>query len=256
MRNPARRIGLATVLVLMGGMVGQARAQLDHDYELMNTYIDSLYGNSAPLVPAGGRLTSAGYTFGPNQGLSVESVIGNGANYTIDISFSLHDLSGYRKILDFNNLRTDNGLYALNSSLDLFGTSDLGVGPAGAFSPDQLVRVDLTRDGATNLVTGYVNGVSQFSFTDSGSAAVFSAPNHILQFFKDDKVTGGSQASAGFVNQIRIYESPLSAADVAALGGPKNPGAVPEPSSIVMCGTALTIGLAYACRCQRNRIAA
>jgi hypothetical protein len=256
MRNLARRIGLAVAaLVLVAGMVGRARAGLIHDYELMNTFTDSLHPSSARLVPAGGTLGSTGYTFGPNQGLSVESVIGDGGNYTIDLSFSFHDLSGYRKILDFNNLRTDNGLYVLNSSLDLFGPGDLGVGPAGAFSPDQLVRVDLTRDGTTQLVTGYVDGVSQFSFIDSGSAAVFGAPNLILQFFKDDTSTGGNQASAGFVNQIRIYDSPLSAAEVAALGGPKNPGAVPEPSSFSGFATGILMLLGYAWR-RRPRAAA
>ncbi|RYG22385.1 PEP-CTERM sorting domain-containing protein, partial [bacterium] len=103
------------------------------------------------------------------------------------------------------------------------------VGGSGApIAANSFVDVVLTRDGATNLVKGYVNGVQALSFTDTSSLAVFSGST--MQFFKDDNAVGG-EASAGTVDMIHFYEGALTAAQVAAL-----PQAVPEPASMVALG--------------------
>ena len=57
---------------------------------------------------------------------------------------------------------------------------------------------------------------------------------------------GATEASAGVVDLIRIYDAPMSAAEAAALGGP-----VPEPSSIVMSLFAAAGLIAVAVRRRR-----
>jgi len=243
MNAPTRWTGLIAMALGMVALTGRTAGAevLIHDYELNNTLNDQLGGPA--LVSAGGALSAAGYSFAPNQGLSLSGALPNAANYTVDLSFSLQDLSGFRKIVDFQNLTSDQGLYNLDSALNFF---NFQTSPTTDFASNTLVRVDLTRDSATNLVTGYVNGVSKISFTDSGSAAVFSATNNIINLFIDDNVTNQREASAGFVNQVRIYDGPLTAAEVAALGGPKPgqpSGSVPEPSTLVLTGLGAMIVL-------------
>jgi hypothetical protein len=76
--------------------------------------------------------------------------------------------------------------------------------------------VVLTRNAAGNVV-GYVNGVRQFSFSDTANRAVIDG-NDTLRYFKDN-VSGGSggEHSAGSVARIRLYDRALSADQVAAL---------------------------------------
>ena len=120
---------------------------------------------------------------------------------------------------------------------------NITTGALGAFAPNVLARVTITRD-ASDLFTGYVNGVQQIQFTDGGTLATFSTGTQIARFFQDDLVFGG-EASAGRVNYIRTFDTALSAAQVAALGVPS---AVPEPQTYAMMlvGLLLTAGVARA----------
>jgi hypothetical protein len=94
------------------------------------------------------------------------------ASYSIFLNFEFDELSGFRKILNFKNLASDDGVYNLSTDLNYFNFS---FGPTGAFTAGTFEQVVLTRDGATGLVIGFVNGVEQFNFTDSTSDAVFNA---------------------------------------------------------------------------------
>jgi hypothetical protein len=218
------RVAVAVgALALVAGV--EARATLIHDYELNGTTADSLGGPNLTLN--GGTLAAAGYTFGMDQGPSLS---GPGVSnvYTIDLSFEIDATSGFRKLIDYANKTSDNGLYNINGNLQLFPLPTT----AAAFTPGTMVRLDVTRDASGNFL-GYINGTQVLSVTDSSSVGVVS-PANILTFFTDDNATGGSEASSGFVNQVRIYDSVLSSTEVAALGGPKL--AVPEPASLTLLG--------------------
>ena len=84
----------------------------------------------------------------------------------------------------------------------------------------------LTRNSGTQLVTGSVNGVQQFSFTDTTNDAVFSTTGGQINFFQDDNATGQREASGGTVTRITINGAP-----------------VPEASTTVSLGLLLALGL-------------
>jgi hypothetical protein len=77
------------------------------DYELNGTLADSLGGPS--LVSDGGTLGPTTYSFGANQGLNLSNAL-NPTNYSIDVYFEFDAVSGYRKIMDFQDRANDNWL--------------------------------------------------------------------------------------------------------------------------------------------------
>jgi hypothetical protein len=214
MRRTSVLLGCTAVTLAFGlvAVSSSANATITHDWELNNSFADSLGGPA--LTPNGGTLGATGYSFLANQGLSVSNVINTSGPYSIEIGFSFTDLSGYRKIIDFKNLTSDNGVYNLNRLANFY---PVATGPTPVFAANVQSDLLFTRSAA-GLVTEYVDGVKQFSFTDSANDAVFSSPNGIINFFIDDTVTGQGEASGGFVDFIRIGNSDL--ADISAAPGP------------------------------------
>jgi hypothetical protein len=231
-----------TLLALLSGLLMTASgATLTDNYVLSSSLNDTLGGPS--LVADGGTQSATGYSFAANQGLNLSSALSNSGDYSILMDFSFSTLSGFRKILDFQNRAADAGLYNLSTALNFFPPV---TGSPGVFSPDVLARVVLTRDAGTGVVTGYVNGAQQLAFTDSTSIAVFGASNNIIRFFEDDNVTGQGEASGGRATEIQIYNGALSNADVLALGGPSTTpvSGVPEPAALTLVGFGLlSLGL-------------
>jgi len=225
-----KTLGLA--IALSFGALLPASAQ-SHVYTLNNTYADTNGGPS--LTPDGGTLNpTGGYTFGKDQGLTVSNVL-TGADYTIDMTFSLTTLGGYKKLLDFNNLNDDAGLCLLGGNLNFFPVAT----GTFSFAIDQPITVELTRNAATQVVTGFADGIQQFSFVDTGGIAVFKAPGGVMYFFEDDKATGGDEASGGTVTNITINGS----------------APVPEASTTVSLGLLLALGLGGAVAARRKKSA-
>jgi hypothetical protein len=171
----------------------------------------------------GGTLGATSYSFGLNQGLAVDNAVGQDV-YTIDTSFVFDVTLGYRRIVEFKGGASDNGLYDLNTSMNFY---NIVTGARGAFADQQQVRVTISRD-ASGTFTGYVNGVQQITFKDAGGLAKFDTANHTARFFRDDNVNGG-EASPGSVNYIAIYNTALSAQEIATLAP-----AVPEPETYAL----------------------
>jgi hypothetical protein len=181
-----------------------------HNYEINGSVVDELGGPS--LVVGGGFLLADGYQFGPNEGPQVSSAV-TPDEYSIELVFSFDALGGFQKIIDFQDLAEDTGLYSNGTNLDFYG----GAFAADVLSPGVPVHLVVTRDAATDFVAVYANGIEVLSFIDTGDIAVFSGISNVVRFFQDDNTTGGFEAASGFVDRIRIYDSDLSANEVAGL---------------------------------------
>lgn len=193
-------------------------ADLQADYRFQNTR-ESSVGHPPSVVDLGTNsfasatvdgISTTVLTFSQNNGLSLSPTTGMIANdaYTLVVLVSLSQTSGYRRLADFKNGTSDYGLYVLGGHLYFYPSS---YGSEVSISDNTYVQVVLTRE-ANGTVTGYVNGAQQFQFTDSGGISIINA-NNSLRFFRDD----GSEASAGSVARIRIYNGALTASQVASL---------------------------------------
>lgn len=152
-------------------------------------------------------------------------------------------------------MSSDAGLY-VNDTTGLLAFYD-GSGMVLGTSSDAVVsgayaQIVLTRDSSNSLVTVYVNGTAQFSFTDwTNLAALGDATNtgkSFLTVFQDDGQGIGStidnESTGGNIARLRLYDGPLSAAQVAALDT-----VVPEPASWSL----LSLGLIALLTVRRSR---
>jgi hypothetical protein len=184
------------------------------------------------------------YNFGTQQGLSLDATGLISDNYTIAALLQFNDIIGYRKIFDFKNLASDQGLYTLFGQLNFY--NKISGGPT--VGPGTFFEVVLTRDSSTALMTAYLDGTPVFSFSDSSSLGVISAAN-LLNIFQDDAIIGGIESSSGSVAGLRIFNNVLTDAEVAALDL-RTPSAVPGP--LPLFGAAAAFGWS---RRLRKRIA-
>jgi hypothetical protein len=226
------------LLCSLGSLLPARGAVLIHEYALRGSLNDSLGGPA--LTSLGGDITALGYIFAANQGLSLRSALPTPANYSLEFSFKLDSTAGATKLIDFHNRADDTGLYQTDGRLNYFPNATAGTVD---FAPGTDVHVVLTRDGATDVVTGYVNGKQSFSFVDTALDATH--PNDRLYFFADDRFKGGaSDASGGTVNYLRMFNGALTASEVNALFLAGPPMAVPEAPVAVLLSLGLVVTLA------------
>jgi hypothetical protein len=215
-------IALASAFVLAMA-TAPAQAAVIGDFRLDGSTMN-LAGGPLTLTTQG-SLGATGITFAANQGTLISGFT-SPSDYSFEFAFSLADLGGYRKLADFFNLTSDAGLYNLNTGLALYPGYP---GPIGAFAPNQPSTVVFTR-AANGDFSGYVNGVAQIA----GTSASLTGITDNLYLFRDDGAVGG-EASAGFVDYIRIYDTALTPAQVAGLTAPGAvTAAIPEPATWAM----------------------
>ncbi len=209
-----------------------ASAAVIGDFRLNGNLANSA-GGALSLANNGGALSATGINFGANQGPTISGFSSPSA-YTVELSFSFDSVTGYRKILDFQNRTTDQGFYVYQGTLNYYPVAFPGIVD---FASNVIANVVLTHDGTST--TGYVNGVQRWDF--SGGANSLADITSVLHAFRDDFATGQGEASSGYVDYIRVYDTKLSAADVAGLTPPGG-GAVPEPASwaLMIAGFGLT----------------
>lgn len=235
-------LALASVLVLLATQTAFAATTADYRF---NDSLASSAGSSAALTQIGdcsgafitddvGGTTARAFAFGRGGGLALSPTTGVIPNdsYTIVVLFKFDETSGYDRILDFLDGTSDTGLYSLNGDLVFYGAAG---GTGTPIQPDTYVQVVITRD-ANGTVFGYVDGVQQFTFTDSGSLAVIS-PESRLRFFRDNEFGANSEHTSGVVARIRLFDTPLTSDEVDALdrlpsASPGSPGGA-RP----VCGT-------------------
>jgi hypothetical protein len=261
--NKVKIIALLVGFASIGfASVSQAVPTPLHNYEFNGDLSDGQGG--AAIASEGGTVGATTYEFNPtlappsdfNQGLTLESPgLGNPGVYSIEMKIRLDSLRNitpvsqpWVKLIDFKNQTLDDGFYTedsggfggtgVSSLIEFFGAGFAASADPVVF-PNQWVHLVLTRDAAGN-VTAYTQGAEAFSDVDAAGDLVFSTANNVMRFLQDDNVSpnygppGGPvyETTPGEIDFLRIYDSALSASDVAAL--------VPEPSSFVLA----LIGLA------------
>lgn len=209
-----------TVAVVVAAM--PANAAVIGDFRLDGSLANQA-GGALTLTNNGAALGTTGLTFGVNQGPTI-SGFSSPSDFSIEFRFSLDNVMGYNKLVDFLDRSVDAGVYVLDSKLSFYPccSSD------GAFLSNQMTTLVLTRNSAGNLL-GYVNGAQVLESNNASSAPLTSN----LHFFQDDFGVSG-EASSGFVDYIRIYDTALTAQEVAALVPPGTAPAVPEPATWAM----------------------
>lgn len=232
-RRVACNVALATLLV---APTIALQAQ-QHIYNLNNSYAD-VYGGPS-LSPIGGVLSSGGFTFGFNEGLSLTGVVGS--TYTIAIRSSFDDLAGWRRIIEYQSRTSDNGVYSFDGQANFYPYQ---LGANTVYTPGQLALSIFTRD-ATGLFSAYVNGAFQYSFLDTNGDGLVDAGNTI-NFFQDDLAVP-NEASSGYVNYIATWDYAISARDAGSF----QPGVVPEPASVALVAVGL-LGVLAAVRRRKG----
>lgn len=222
--------------ILAAAAMGSAAAA-DYSVVFNENYNAAIH----PEVSPAGYLSTDGMHFLEGYGVSLTNVITSG-EYTIDTKFSFDVTEYWRKVIDFGGRTSDNGLYENDGRISFYADGVTTDGASTNITAGQEVRLTITRD-ASSLVTAYLNGVEEFSFSDTGNAATF---NSVANFFIDDWASGGFERSSGNVKYIQVFNHALSGDDVIALGDTRLIGdtpAVPEPESLALALAGfLTVG--------------
>jgi hypothetical protein len=180
-------------------------------------------GGALTLTNNGANLGATGLTFGVDQGPTI-SGFSSPSDFSIEFRFTLDKVVGYNKLVDFLDRSADAGVYALDGKLSFYPCCS----SAHVFLANQAATLVLTRNSAGSLL-GYVDGTQILQMDNAGQTALASN----LHFFRDDFQTSG-EVSSGFVDYIRIYDTALSASEVAALTPPGAVPVVPEPATWAM----------------------
>ena len=216
---------------------------LTHRYELNGSFADALGGPA--MTPHGGTLDATGYRFGVNQGPSLVGALATGSVYGIEMYFSIDNVSGWRSILNFKNLASETGLYNYSDDLALWVNGTVK-SKEGMFANGQLAHLVVGRSAAHEF-SAYVNGQLAFTHTDPSGSTAFSAANNPIWILNDN----GGEEPSGVLDFVRIYDAPLSAADVRArYDATVGVTTTPEPGTWALLGTGL---LALGAAARRRR---
>ncbi len=165
--------------------------------------------------------------FDKGTGLKYPNDTGNplSESYAIELLFQLSSAEGgsYRRIVGFYNLNpviepvhANMGIYIRSDNQLAFLAHDSATQVLpGAFGTDDIWHhLIFVRDGATDTVTVYHNGVQKGYFSDLGNHLIPQLSNErAISFFKDDDQWGGEETS-GKLAKIAVYNYALSGQQV------------------------------------------
>jgi RHS repeat-associated protein len=164
---------------------------------------DNIFGNERQV-----------YSFDSGSGFSLDTTnLLPIDNYSIELVFKFDDVGDWQKIIDYENLTLDTGLYVRDGELVYYNLSD----NAGTVNAGEYIHLTITRSANDNQTVAYINGNLIFSFEDSSFIADIDNADDLLTFFVDDISTAGGETSSGRIALLRLYEDSLSQSDVTKL---------------------------------------
>lgn len=215
----------ATAIAVMAMAPAGASAKLRADYRFEGNFKSSV-GNVPKLTKEGlggefkrqrvGRKRQGVWKFpegtGLRMGQALKALGGGGTRYTFVMLVRLAEVDGYNKLIDFDNLQADGGLYIDDGALDGYSLDEE---EPVVIQPAKWVQVALARssDGTTR---GFVNGKRIWTAPDEDPDLVLGI-DEVLHFVMDDESTGTEEA-AGSIARLRIWNNPLSNRAVKNLG--------------------------------------
>jgi hypothetical protein len=153
-------------------------------------------------------------TFPVSGGLSLATTgLVDPSAHSVVMTFRLDQRPGYRRLLDFTQGMSDNGLYDLNGRAVLYVDGNLATSRVPVIG-SSYVQVALTSWAVTGglLESVYVNGAPVASGTVTEG---FGLSSGALRFFKDNASGGaGGEEAAGAVACVLVYDGTLSADEV------------------------------------------
>jgi hypothetical protein len=188
---------------------------------LRNTW--NFTGAASPVLDQGGLLLDTTGLIPAND-------------YSLELVFELTGNSGWRRLVDSLDRTSDAGFYIdPNHNLSFYPDG----GTSAPFAANTFYDVFVTVD-SSDVVTGYFSGVQQFSRT----SASMDIRTNFLGFFLDNTAGGGQgEWSGGNVALIKVFNSALTAQQVAAETEDPFQGTAPEPASwmLMLAGAAVIL---------------
>ncbi len=207
---------------------------------------------SGPCNTASGYGTSAGdgyweWTSTDDQyggGFTYNPSVDIGDSYTIFLKFQINTPStgdSYNKIIDYQNLNSDNGFYLYEDGEWVFTFYPLDDGVTG-YGITDLLDLAVTRDASNDTFTVYTREQGSSVFTkeyetvDSGGDGIpwLDINNHtLLGFFgedgnSDEAILSGKVFDLRFWHNVALTESQLNAFDPAPIAEEEETPAEPE----------------------------
>lgn len=139
------------------------------------------------------------------------SVVPRG-KYTIAIDVRFDTVTGYVRLVNFQGDASDTGLYVYNQTLSLYPNP---VEFEQFIDADEWVTVVATRTGSGRF-RAYVDGTPVIDVEDGENKYASVSAENVLRFFRDNS---NREESSGAVDRIRLWNVPLTAAQVRQISG-------------------------------------